>query len=72
MIFYKAMLVLNIFALQMALAVAIVNIQIPLQLGKIVNVISEANKDSDKNVLQSLIEPAKKMIVYYLIQVVFI
>ncbi|CAD5126000.1 DgyrCDS14180 [Dimorphilus gyrociliatus] len=57
-----------IAAIAMALAVAIVNIQIPLQLGKIVNVISEANKNTDKNILYSLIGPAKKMIGYYIVQ----
>lgn len=54
----------------MALAVAVVNIQIPLQLGKVVNAISELNKENEKNIFKSLVDPAKKMIGYYVIQVI--
>ena len=55
--------------LQSAFAVAIVNIQIPLILGDVVNVVSQFTAENAGNFLEDMRKPATKIIGYYAIQV---
>ena len=55
--------------LQSALAVAFVNIQIPLQLGVVVNVLSSYTSDMAGSFLDDIKTPALKLISLYGIQV---
>lgn len=57
-----------ISAVVCAVAAAIVNIQIPLVLGEIVNIVSSITQDVAKDFIQEVSRPAIKMIGYYAIQ----
>ena len=58
-----------ILNLQAALAVAIVNIQIPLLLGDVVNVLSQYTNGAPGNFMDDIKEPGLKLITMYVIQV---
>ncbi len=65
----KSMFVCNLFLLQSALAVAIVNIQIPLLLGDVVNVVSKFTAESTGNFMEEIRQPAMRLISLYGFQV---
>lgn len=54
---------------QSAVVVALVNIQIPLMLGDLVNVISNFTQENAGNFLELVRSPAQKLCLFYIIQV---
>ena len=54
---------------QSAFAVAFVNIQIPLILGDVVNVVSKFTRDAAGNFMDDIKQPALKLIQMYTLQV---
>lgn len=57
-----------IVAITSAIGAAFLNIQIPLQLGEIINVISKYTKDTTGNFFEEMKVPALKIAAYYILQ----
>ncbi|XP_078656039.1 mitochondrial potassium channel ATP-binding subunit-like [Branchiostoma floridae x Branchiostoma belcheri] len=55
-------------AIALALGSALLNIQIPLMLGNVVNVVSECMADQQQNYLQMIIPPASRLLAVYALQ----